>query len=75
MTESYLLSIILFAPFVGAVVLLFVSNRRPFLVRQVAVLIDRFTGRTLPSPRAICMPPVWGVWEMALVQSARAGAS
>ena len=40
MTESYLLSIILFAPFVGAVVLLFVSNRRPFLVRQVAVLFS-----------------------------------
>ena len=38
MTESYLLSIILFAPFAGAVVLLFISNRRPFLVRQIAVL-------------------------------------
>ena len=38
MTESYLLSIILFAPFAGAVVLLFISNRRPMLVRQVAVL-------------------------------------
>ena len=38
MTESYLLSIILFAPFAGAVVLLFISNRRPLLVRQVAVL-------------------------------------
>ena len=29
---------ILFAPFAGAVVLLFISNRRPLLVRQVAVL-------------------------------------
>ena len=38
MTESYLLSIILFAPFAGAVVLLFISNRRPRLVRQVAVV-------------------------------------
>ncbi len=40
MSESYLLSIILFAPFVGAVVLLFVSNRRPLLVRQVAVFFS-----------------------------------
>jgi NADH-quinone oxidoreductase subunit M len=40
MTESYLLSIILFAPFAGAVVLLFVSNRRPLVVRQVAVLFS-----------------------------------
>jgi NADH-quinone oxidoreductase subunit M len=36
MTESYLLSIILFAPFVGATVLLFISNRKALLVRQVA---------------------------------------
>ena len=40
MSESYLLSIILFAPFVGAVVLLFVSNRRPLLVRQIAVFFS-----------------------------------
>jgi NADH-quinone oxidoreductase subunit M len=38
--ESYLLSIILFAPFVGAIVLLFVSNRRQLLVRQVAVFFS-----------------------------------
>jgi len=37
-TESYLLSVILFAPFVGAAVLVFVSNRRALLVRQVAAL-------------------------------------
>ncbi len=36
MTESYLLSIILFAPFVGAAVLIFISNRQALLVRQVA---------------------------------------
>ena len=36
MTESYLLSIILFAPFVGATVLIFVSNRQALLVRQIA---------------------------------------
>ena len=40
MSESYLLSIILFAPFAGAVVLLFISNRRPLLVRQIAVLFS-----------------------------------
>jgi NADH-quinone oxidoreductase subunit M len=39
-TESYLLSLILFAPFVGAVVLLFISNRQALLVRQVAVLFS-----------------------------------
>jgi NADH-quinone oxidoreductase subunit M len=39
-TESYLLSVILFAPFAGAVVLLFISNRQPMLVRQVAVLFS-----------------------------------
>src|SRR5213594_4048197 len=40
MTESYLLSVILFAPFVGAAVLAtpWVSNRQPLRVRQVAVL-------------------------------------
>ena len=38
MTESYLLSIILFAPFLGATVLLFISNRRALLVRQVAAI-------------------------------------
>ncbi len=40
MTESYLLSILLFAPFVGAGVLVFISNRRPLLVRQVAVFFS-----------------------------------
>ena len=40
MTESILLSIILFAPFAGAIVLLFISNRRPLLVRQVAVVFS-----------------------------------
>jgi NADH-quinone oxidoreductase subunit M len=40
MSESYLLSIILFAPFVGAIVLLFISNRRQLLVRQVAVFFS-----------------------------------
>jgi len=34
MTESYLLSIILFAPFVGAAVLIFISNRQALLVRH-----------------------------------------
>jgi len=41
MTESYLLSIILLAPFVGAAVLIFVSNRQALLVRQIAGLIAR----------------------------------
>src|SRR5437773_2760122 len=38
MTESYLLGVILFAPFVGAAVLAtpWVSNRHPLLVRQLA---------------------------------------
>src|SRR5437016_12497105 len=42
MTESYLLSVILFAPFVGAAVLAtpWVSNRHPLLVRQLAVFIS-----------------------------------
>ena len=40
MTQSYLLSIILFAPFVGAGVLAFISNRRALLVRQIATLFS-----------------------------------
>ncbi|TSA01803.1 MAG: NADH-quinone oxidoreductase subunit M [Nitrospiraceae bacterium] len=40
MTESYLLSIILFAPFVGATVLIFVSNRQALLVRQIAAFFS-----------------------------------
>src|SRR5437899_2234917 len=42
MTESYLLSVILFAPFVGAAVPAtpWVSNRHPLLVRQLAVFIS-----------------------------------
>ncbi|MEK7222599.1 MAG: hypothetical protein AAB130_05750, partial [Nitrospirota bacterium] len=40
MTESYLLSIILFAPFVGAAVLIFVSNRQALLVRQIAAFFS-----------------------------------
>jgi NADH-quinone oxidoreductase subunit M len=33
---NHLLSLILFAPFVGAILLVFVSNRRPLLVRGIA---------------------------------------
>src|SRR3989475_9278497 len=42
MTESYLLSVILFAPFVGAAVLAtpWVSNRQPLRVRQLAALFS-----------------------------------
>src|SRR5436309_3904646 len=42
MTESYLLGLILFAPFVGAAVLAtpWVSNRHPLLVRQLAVFFS-----------------------------------
>src|SRR5437773_2780567 len=42
MTESYLLGVILFAPFVGAAVLAtpWVSNRHPLLVRQLAVFFS-----------------------------------
>src|SRR3989338_7011846 len=40
MTESYLLSIILLAPFVGAPVLIFVSNRQALLVRQIAAFFS-----------------------------------
>src|SRR5437667_1233544 len=41
MTESYLLSVILLAPFVGAAVLAtpVVSNRQPLLVRQLAAFV------------------------------------
>src|ERR1043166_5773261 len=42
MTDSILLSVILFAPFVGAAVLVFVPNRKPLLVRQTAVLFSGF---------------------------------
>jgi len=37
-TESYLLSVILFAPFLGAVAMLFLSNQQALLVRQVAAV-------------------------------------
>src|SRR2546427_9497215 len=42
MTESYLVSVILFAPFVGAAVLAtpWVSNRQPLRVRQLAALFS-----------------------------------
>src|SRR5207244_12602283 len=42
MSESYLLSVILFAPFVGAAVLAtpWVSNRQPLRVRQLAALFS-----------------------------------
>jgi NADH-quinone oxidoreductase subunit M len=40
MTESYLLSVILFAPFVGAAVLVFVPNRLAHIVRRLAVLFS-----------------------------------
>ncbi len=36
--DPYLLLIILFAPFLGAIVLIFVSNRQPLLVRAIAAL-------------------------------------
>src|SRR5881628_252034 len=42
MTESYLLGLILFAPFVGAAALAtpWVSNRHPLLVRQLAAFFS-----------------------------------
>src|SRR5262245_48250747 len=42
-------------------------------MRQVATLREPVTVRTVPSPRATCMAPGWGVWVRALVQSASAG--
>src|SRR2546427_314499 len=61
MTESYLLSVILFAPFVGAAVLAtpWVSNRQPLRVRQ---LLDLFFLYFFYEMSVIPMYPLLGVW-------------
>src|SRR2546427_108202 len=61
MTESYLLSVILFAPFVGAAVLAtpWVSNRQPLRVRQLAALFSLYFFYEMS---VIPMYPLLGVW-------------
>ncbi len=41
---------------------------------HVLGLIEDVTDRTLPSPKLICMPPVWAVEAVVIVQFATVGA-
>ena len=51
---DYALLYILFAPFAGAIALIFVSNRQPLLVRGIAA---GAAGLSLCSPRSTCSTP------------------